>query len=45
MTTYTCAQCGKPLPLVNGSPQRTCGCNAPIIANMKAHATGAGGVK
>lgn len=42
MTTYTCAQCGKSLPIANGAPQRACSCNAPIIAHLKAHATGAG---
>lgn len=42
MTTYTCAKCGKVLPVVNGAPQRACKCDAPIIADIKAHATGAG---
>lgn len=41
MTTYTCAKCGKLLPVVNGTPVRD-GCQSPIIANIKAHATGAG---
>lgn len=42
MTRYTCTKCGAVLPVVNGQPQRTCSCNAPIIADIKAHATGAG---
>lgn len=44
MTTYTCAKCGKLLPIVNGAPQRDA-CNAAITANLRAHATGSGGVK
>ena len=44
MTTYTCTKCGKVLPVVNGAPLRDA-CAAPIIANLKAHATGEGGLK
>ncbi len=43
--TYTCAKCNAPAKVVNGTITRTCGCNAAIIAHMKAHATGEGGVK
>lgn len=44
MTIYTCTKCGRTLPVVGGAPQRD-GCSAPIIANIRAHATGAGGIK
>lgn len=45
MTTYTCAACKAVLPLVGGQPQRVCACQAPIVANLRAVASGAGGVK
>lgn len=40
MTTYECKDCGKPVQIKNATPVRVCGCSAPIIANIKAHATG-----
>ena len=45
MTTYACKCCGAPVTSVHGTMVRTCKCNAPIIANMKAVARGAGGVQ
>lgn len=40
MTTYTCAACGAPATVTNGSVYRTCKCSAPITAHLQAHATG-----
>lgn len=43
MTTYTCKACGTPAPLINGVVVPACKCAAPIVAHLKAHATGTGG--
>lgn len=43
MTTYSCQACSAPAIVINGSVIRGCTCTAPIIANIKAHATGTGG--
>lgn len=40
MTTYECKDCGKPAQVKNGALVRDCQCSAPVIANLKAHATG-----
>jgi endogenous inhibitor of DNA gyrase (YacG/DUF329 family) len=41
MTTYTCKECGKPVERgKDGAFVHNCSCNAPIIADMKATATG-----
>lgn len=40
MTTYECKSCGSPATVRNGVLVRDCHCDAPIIANLKAHATG-----
>jgi hypothetical protein len=40
VTTYECKACGKPATFRNGYLARDCQCNAPIIANLKATATG-----
>lgn len=45
MTVYTCSACKVALPVVGGQPQRACACNAPIVAHLKAVASGAGSVK
>ena len=45
MTTYTCQKCGTAATVENGVVVRGCACAAPVIANIKAHATGQGGVK
>jgi uncharacterized OB-fold protein len=37
MTTYTCKECGK---VIADPAKRDCNCNAPIIAHLKATATG-----
>ena len=42
MTTYTCAKCNAPATVVNGRVIRTCACNGPVAAHIKAHATGEG---
>lgn len=38
--TYTCSKCSKPATVRDGIVYRTCQCNGPVIAHMKAHATG-----
>lgn len=40
MTTYTCQKCGK----TSAAPP-TCGCKAPVTANLTATASGAGSLK
>lgn len=46
MTTYTCKECGKPVErrkdgeFVRADCPNGQGCNAPIVAHLKAHATG-----
>lgn len=45
MTTFTCKACGKAVKVEDGKPVRDCKCDAPVIAHLKAHATGEGGVK
>jgi DNA-directed RNA polymerase subunit RPC12/RpoP len=41
MTRYTCKECGKEIKRTSdGGVIRDCGCDAPIIAHLKATATG-----
>jgi DNA-directed RNA polymerase subunit RPC12/RpoP len=40
MTTYVCSGCGKPVEVKDGAVIRPCKCDAPVIANLKARATG-----
>jgi len=40
VTTYTCKSCGKPVEVKGGVVKRHCGCDAGIVANIKATATG-----
>jgi DNA-directed RNA polymerase subunit RPC12/RpoP len=41
MTRYTCKECGKTVNRTDdGAMIRECNCNAPIIAHLKATATG-----
>ena len=41
MTTYKCKDCGKPVSRTgDGEFVRPCGCEAPIIADLKATARG-----
>jgi len=40
MTTYECKECGKPVEVKNGTLVRMCGHSGPILANIKATATG-----
>lgn len=44
MTTYECKECHKPVSVVGGQVHKDCKCDAPITANLKAVATGEGGV-
>jgi len=48
MTYFTCKACGKPVKVEHGKVVRTdCApsCDAPVIAHMRASATGEGGVR
>lgn len=45
MTLYTCQSCKAPAAVLNGVVQRSCACTAPVVAHLKAVATGQGGVK
>ena len=45
MTTYTCKACGKPVAVINGQIVRQCACDAPVTADIKATARGAGAVR
>jgi DNA-directed RNA polymerase subunit RPC12/RpoP len=45
MTVYRCAHCSAPAKVEAGVVVRTCACSAKVIADLKAKATGAGGVK
>ena len=40
MTTYECKECGAVVELIDGELVRTCDHDAPILANLTAHATG-----
>jgi hypothetical protein len=42
MTSYTCRACHAPATVAQGRVLRTCACLAPIIAHLKAVASGAG---
>ena len=42
---FTCKECGKPAAVVDGKPVRSCKCEGAILAHLRAHAGGAGGVK
>lgn len=45
MTQYQCSACGLAVIVLNQEkPIRACSCDAPITANMQAHAYGSGGV-
>jgi hypothetical protein len=37
---YECSECGAAVQVIEGKIVRTCECDAPIAANMVAHATG-----
>jgi hypothetical protein len=45
VTTYQCAACAAPAKVEAGVIVRTCACQAPVLANLKATATGQGGIK
>jgi len=45
MEDYECEKCGAPASLVHGSIARTCACNGPVLANMRAVAYGEGHAK
>lgn len=45
MTTYSCKACKAPAKVVNGAVVKGCTCAAPVIANLQAVASGAGGVR
>lgn len=42
---YSCAQCGLLVLMIDGKPVRGCGCDAAVIADMRATTGGAGGVR
>ena len=45
MTTYTCAKCSLPAVIKDGQIRRACACESPLIAHLKATATGTAGLK
>jgi hypothetical protein len=40
MTRYTCKTCGAPAQIKDDAVVKSCACDAPIIAHLKATATG-----
>ena len=40
MTTYECKECKAPVSVDNGTVRKSCSCEAPVIANLRAVAYG-----
>lgn len=40
MTTYECKECKAPVTVSNGIVRKSCGCEAAVIANLRAVCSG-----